>query len=49
MCKISEREKNNAIQKLKVADVTPVYKKKDPNLLETYKLVSVLPDVSKIL
>ena len=34
--------------KLKLADITPVYKKKDPTLVENYRPVSVLPSVSKI-
>ena len=33
---------------LKLADVTPVYKKKDPTLAENYRPVSVLPSVSKV-
>ena len=32
----------------KLADVTPVFKKEDPSLLKNYRLVSVLPVVSKI-
>ena len=31
---------------LKLADVTPVYKKKDPTLVENYRPVSVLRSVS---
>ena len=34
--------------KLKLAEVAPVYKKKDPTLVENYTPVSVLPSVSKI-
>ena len=34
--------------KLKLADITPVYKKKDPTLVENYRPISVLPSVSKI-
>ena len=34
-------------KKLKLADITPVYKKKDPALVENYRPVSVLPSVSK--
>ena len=34
--------------KLKLADITPVYKKKDPTLVENNRPVSVLPSVSKI-
>ena len=34
--------------KLKLADITPVYKKKDPTLVENYRPVSVLTSVSKI-
>ena len=30
-------------KKLKLADITPVYKKKDPTLIENYRPVSVLP------
>ena len=33
---------------LKLADVTPAYKKKDPTLAENYLPVNVLPTVSKI-
>ena len=33
--------------KLKRADITPVYKKKDSTLVENYRSVSVLPSVSK--
>ena len=35
-------------QKLKFADITPAYKKKDPTLAENYRLVSVLPTVSRV-
>ena len=35
-------------KKLKLADVTPVYKKKNPDFLDNYRLFSVLPGVSKI-
>ena len=34
--------------KLKLADITPVYKTKDYTLVENYRPVSVLPSVSKI-
>ena len=34
--------------RLKLADITPVHKKKDPTLVENYRPVSVLPSVSKI-
>ena len=34
--------------KLKLADITPVYKEKDPTLVENYRPVSVLTSVSKI-
>ena len=34
--------------KLKLADIIPVYKKKDPSLVENYRPVSVLHSVSKI-
>ena len=34
--------------KLKLSDITPVYKKKDPTLVENYRPGSVLPSVSKI-
>ena len=33
---------------LKLADITPVFKKKDPLNKENYRPVSVLPDISKI-
>ena len=33
--------------KFKLADITPVYKKRDPTLVENYRPVSVLPSVSK--
>ena len=35
-------------KKLKLADKTLVYKKKDPSLVENYRPVSVLPSASKI-
>ena len=35
-------------QNLKLADITPVFKKKDPTLGENYRPVSVLPTVFKI-
>ena len=41
-------EKQNFPQNLKLADITPVYKKKDPTLVENYRPVSVLPTVSKV-
>ena len=34
--------------KSKLADITPVYKNKDPTLVENYRPVSVLPSVSKL-
>ena len=34
--------------KLKLADVTPIYKKKDRTIVDNYRPVSVLPTVSKI-
>ena len=34
--------------KLNLADITPIYKKKDPTLVENYRPVSVLPFVSKM-
>ena len=40
--------KQHFSQNLKLADVTPVYKKKDPTLAENYRPVSVLPSVSKV-
>ena len=33
---------------LRLADITPVYKKRDPTLVENYRPVSVLPCVSKV-
>ena len=36
-------------ENLKLADITPVYKKNDPTLVENYRPVSVLPSVSKII
>ena len=35
-------------QNLKLADITAVYKKKDPALAKSYRAVSVLPTVSKV-
>ena len=40
--------KQNFSENLKLVDITPVYKKKDPTLVENYKPVSVLPSVSKV-
>ena len=34
--------------KLKLAEIIPVYKKKDPTLVENYRPVNVLPSASKI-
>ena len=31
--------------KLELAEITPVYKKKDPTIVENYRPVSVLPSV----
>ena len=33
---------------LKLADITPIYKKKNPQAKETYKPISVLPVLSKV-
>ena len=41
-------EKQNVPHNLKLADITPVYKKKDTTLVENYRPVSVLPSVSKV-
>ena len=41
-------EKQYFPKNLKLADITPVYKKKDPTLAENYRPISVLPSVSKI-
>ena len=38
----------NFLDKLKLADTTPVFKKNDPLEKEDYRPVSVLPVVSKI-
>ena len=35
-------------QKLKLADVTPVYKKKDSTKMKNYKPASVLPTISDL-
>ena len=40
--------KQNFSKNLKLSDITPVYKKKDPTLVENYRPVSVLPSVSKV-
>ena len=40
--------KQNFSENLKLVDITPVYKKKDPTLVENYRPVSVLPSVSKV-
>ena len=40
--------KQNFSKNLKLADITPVYMKKDPTLVENYRPVSVLPSVSKV-
>ena len=39
----------NFSENLKLADASPVFKKKDKNFVENYRPVSVLPTVSKIL
>ena len=36
-------------ENLKLADVIPIFKKKDKTFVENYRSVSVLPTVSKIL
>ena len=33
---------------LKLGDITPVYKKDDPNIIKNYRPISILPVVSKI-
>ena len=40
--------KQNFSKNLILADITPVYKKKDPILVKNYRPVSVLPSVSKV-
>ena len=40
--------KQDFAQNLKLADITPVFKKKNPTLAENYRPVSVLPTVSKV-
>ena len=39
----------NLPDNLKLADVAPVFKKKDPSNIENYRPVSVLPSISEIL
>ena len=41
-------EKQCFLRNVKLADVKPIYKKKDPNLVENYRPVSALHSVSKI-
>ena len=41
-------EKQYFSQYLKLADLIPVYKKKDPALAKSYRPVSILPAVSKV-
>ena len=41
-------EKQCFLQNLKLVDITLVYKKKDPHLVENGRLVDVLPSVSKL-
>ena len=41
-------EKQSFPQNLKLADISPVCKKKDPTLVESYRPVSVLPTASKV-
>ena len=41
-------ENHNFSSKLKLADITPAYKKNDCTLVENYRPVSVLPTLSKI-
>ena len=45
---ISHYGKQNFPKNLKLVDITPVYKKKDPTLVENYRPVSILPCVSKV-
>ena len=40
--------KKDFAQNLKLADITPAFKKKNPTLAENYRPVSVLPTVSKV-
>ena len=35
-------------ENLKLADITPVFKKEDKNLVKNYRFVSVLPTLSKV-
>ena len=44
-----QSEKQYFPDNLKLAEITPVYKKKDPTLVENYRPVSALPSVFKIL
>ena len=51
LCKIWNDEiieNKNFPENLKLADVTPVHKKNDSNLVKNYRPVSVLPTVSKV-
>ena len=53
-CEVLTKLFNNTIltanfpDKLKVADVSPIFKKDDPHKLKSYRPVSVLPVVSKV-
>ena len=40
--------KQNIRQNLKLADITPAFKKKDPTLAENYRSVALLDPVSKM-
>ena len=42
-------KQNKFPNELKIADVTPIFKKEDPLPKTSYRLISILPTVSKIL
>ena len=45
---IASKSSRKFLSNLKLADITPIYKKKDPQAKESYRPMSVLPVLSKV-